>query len=68
MAVVDVEVPSGYIYTGWRFADEFVSVTLPIETAAMSYMYIMFVQADNAEVERVESRGANVIFYFESVS
>ena len=37
MAVVDVEVPSGYIYTGWRFADEFVSVTLAIETAAMSY-------------------------------
>ena len=25
MAIVDVEIPSGYVYTGWRFADLLVS-------------------------------------------
>ena len=25
MAIVDVEIPTGYIYTGYRFLDEFVS-------------------------------------------
>ena len=24
MAIVDVEIPTGYIYTGYRFLDEFV--------------------------------------------
>ena len=38
MAIVDVEVPSGYIYTGWRIADEFVSVTVVIEMAACHAM------------------------------
>jgi predicted enzyme related to lactoylglutathione lyase len=30
--------------------------------------YFLFMQDANAEVERVEKRGANVIFYFQSVS
>ena len=30
--------------------------------------HLLSVQAANAEVERVEKRGANVIFYFQSVS
>ena len=25
MAIVDVEIPTGYVYTGYRFLDEFVS-------------------------------------------
>ena len=25
MAIIDVEIPSGYIYTGWKYANDFVS-------------------------------------------
>ena len=27
MAIVDVEIPSGYIYTGWKFEQNLVSAT-----------------------------------------
>ena len=37
MAIVDVEVPSGYIYTGWKYADNLVSVMVVIETAVCDY-------------------------------
>ena len=37
MAIVDVEVPSGYIYTGWRYADDRVSVILVIETTICDF-------------------------------
>ena len=36
MAIVDVEVPSGYIYTGWKYADGLVSIMV-IETAECDY-------------------------------
>ena len=37
MAIVDVEVPSGYIYTGWKYADNAVSVIVVIRTAVCDY-------------------------------
>ena len=40
MAIVDVEVPSGYIYTGWKYADGLVSVIVVIETAECDYTLI----------------------------
>ena len=32
MAIVDVEIPSGYIYIGWRYANDFVSDSSEIIT------------------------------------
>ncbi len=46
MAIVDVESPSGYIYSTWRFQDE---------------------SGRNADLERVEKKGSNVVFYFNEV-
>ena len=46
MAIVDVEVPSGFVFTGYRFLDN---------------------GAVAAELERVDARGSNVVFYFNDV-
>ena len=37
MAIVDVEIPSGYMYTGWRYANDFVRMIPKINTCMMLF-------------------------------
>ena len=41
MAIVDVEIPTGYIYTGYRFLDEFVSQQERYHKKGFSNYYIL---------------------------